>query len=51
MQETQVQYLAWEIPWTRKWQPTLVFLHGEFHGQKNLAGYNPWGCKKLDMTE
>ena len=20
------------------------------HGQ-NLAGYNPWGCKELDMTE
>ena len=40
-----------KIPWTRKWQPTLVFLHGEFHGQKNLAGYNPWGCKELDTTE
>ena len=21
------------------------------HGQRNLAGYNPWGCKELDMTE
>jgi len=21
------------------------------HGQRNLAGYSPWGCKELDMTE
>ena len=31
--------------WRRKWQPTPVFLPGEFHGQRNLAGYNPWGHK------
>ena len=23
----------------------------EFHGQRSLAGYNPWGCKELDTTE
>ena len=37
--------------WNRKWQPTPVFLPGEFHGQKDLAGYGPWGHKKSDMTE
>ena len=21
------------------------------HGQRSLAGYSPWGCKKSDMTE
>ena len=21
------------------------------HGQRSLAGYNPWGCKELDTTE
>ena len=21
------------------------------HGQRSLAGYSPWGCKELDMTE
>ena len=21
------------------------------HGQRNLAGYSPWGCKELDMNE
>ena len=29
----------------RKWQPTPVFLPGESHGQRSLAGYSPWGCK------
>ena len=27
--------------WRRKWQPTPVFLPGESHGQRNLAGYSP----------
>ena len=34
-----------KIPWRRKWQPTAVFLPGESHGQRNLAGYGPWGHK------
>ena len=21
------------------------------HGQRSLAGYSPWGCQVLDMTE
>ena len=28
-----------------------VFLPGEFHGQRNLAGYISWGRKELDTTE
>ena len=40
-----------QIPWRRKWQPTPVFLPGEFHGQRSLAGYSPWGHKELDTTE
>ena len=40
-----------KIPWRREWQPTPVFLPGEFHGQRSLAGYSPWGCKESDMTE
>jgi len=35
----------------KKWQPTPLFLPGEFHGQRSLAGYSPWGHKELDMTE
>ena len=35
------------IPWRRKWQSTPVFLLGKFHGQRSLAGYNPWGNKSI----
>ena len=31
--------------------PTPVFLTGEFHGWRNLAGYSPLGCKELDTME
>ena len=31
-----------KIPWRRKWQPTLVFLPGEFHAQRSLEGYCSW---------
>ena len=51
MQEMQVESLGWEDPWRRAWQPTLVFLPGESHGQKSLMGYSPWGCKESDMAE
>ena len=37
--------------WRRKWQYTTVFLPGKFHGQRNLAGYSPWGRKEADTTE
>ena len=37
--------------WRREWQSSPVFLPGEFHGQRSLAGYSPWSCKELDMTE
>ena len=40
-----------KIPWRREWLPTPVFLPGEFHGQRSLLGYSPWGHKELDMTE
>ena len=40
-----------KIPWIMAWQPTPVFLPGKFHRQKSLAGYSPWGHKRLDATE
>ena len=40
-----------KILWRRKWQPTPVFLPGEFHGQRSLVGYSPGGHKESDMTE
>ena len=35
-----------KIPWGREWQLTPVFLPGEFHEQRSLAGYSPWDCKE-----
>ena len=32
-------------PWRREWQPTPVFLPGEFHGQRSLVGYSPGVAK------
>ena len=32
-----------KIPWRREWQPTPVFLPGEFHEQRNLVGQSPCG--------
>ena len=26
----------------RKWQPIPVFLPGDFHKHRSLAGYSPW---------
>ena len=37
--------------WRRAWQPAPVFLPGESHGQRSLAGYSPWGRKESDPTE
>ena len=39
---------AWvgKIPWRRKWQLSPVVLPGESHGQRSLAGYNQWSCKR-----
>ena len=33
--------LVGKIHWKRTWQPTQVFLSGESHGQRSLAGYSP----------
>ena len=27
--------------------PLLIFLPGESHGQRSLAGYSPWGHREL----
>ena len=47
MQTTQVPCLGWEGAWRRKWQLTPVFLPGKSHGHGSLAGYIPWGHKRL----
>ena len=51
MRETWVRSWVGKIPWRRERLPTLVFWPGEFHGQRSLAGYSPWGRKKFDTAE
>ena len=51
MQETLFYSWVRKIPWRRKWHPTPVFLPGESHGWRSLAGHSPWGCKESNMTE
>ena len=51
MRETWVQSLGWADP-LEKGKPThSSILAWEFHGQRSLVGYSPWGCKESDTTE
>ena len=40
MQEMQIGKI-------QAWQPTPVFLPGKSHGERSLAGYSPWGPKRV----
>ena len=52
MWETWIQSLGWEDPLEKEMAThSLVFLPGEFHGQRSLVGYSPWVCKELDRME
>ena len=48
VQETWVRSLGQEDPLEKE---MVIFLPGEFHGQRSLAGYSPWGRKESDKTE
>ena len=47
------RFVPWDgkIPWRRERLPTSAFWPGEFHEQRSLADYSPWGCKELDTIE
>ena len=45
MQETWVQFLGWGDTLEKEMATTPVFLPGESHGQRSLAGYSPGGHK------
>ena len=51
IQETWVQTLGQEDPLEKEMVTPPVFLSGEFHEQRSLVGYSPWGCKELDASE
>ena len=51
MQETLVLSLGGEDPGRKEWLLTLVFLPGEFHGERDLVGYSSWDHKESDVTQ
>ena len=53
LQRRKPRFNPWvgKILWRKEWQPTLVFLPGEFRGQRSLVGYSPWGHRESDMTQ
>ena len=44
-QETRVQSLSREDPQRKEWLPVPVFMPGEVHGERSLAGCSSWGCR------
>ena len=52
LQQGRCEFDPWirKIPWRRKWQPTPVFLPGEFHGQRNLVGCSQWGHNRVKQN-
>ena len=50
MQETRVQSLGQEDPLEKRMTTHSSILPGEFHGQRSLLNYNPWGRIESDMT-
>ena len=53
MQETWVQSLGWEDPLEQcmATHSSIFAWRIPLPGQRNLAGYSPWGCKESDGTE
>ena len=47
MEEKWVQSLGWEDLLERGMAIHPVFLPVDSHGQRNLEGNNPWGCKRV----
>ena len=35
------------IPWSRKWQRTPLFLPGKFREYRILVGHSPWVCRRV----
>ena len=51
MQETQVRSWGQEDPLEKEMATYSSILAGEFHGQRSLTGYSPWGRKESDTTK
>ena len=46
-QDTLVRSLGQEDPLEKEMLPTPAFLSGKSHGQRSLAGYSPWGLRRI----
>ena len=51
MWETWIGSLDWKDTLEKGTATYSSIQPGEFHGQKRLADYSPWGCKESDTTE
>ena len=51
VEETWFNPQVGKVPWRREWLSTPVFLPEEFHGQKCLVGYSPWGGVTESWTQ
>ena len=51
MQKTKVQSLGQEDPLEKRMATHSSILPREFHGQRSLGGYSPWGHRESDTTE
>ena len=51
MQEMGFRSLGWEDPLEKKMAIHSSIFAEESYGHRSLAGYSPWGHKKLDTTE
>ena len=47
------EFNSWvgKISWRREWLFSPVFLLGEFHGQRILVSYSPWGYKESRYSQ
>ena len=47
-QSQRSSFFPFRLPmlhWSRKWQPTAVFLRGKSCGQRSLVGCSSWDCR------
>ena len=51
LRETQVHFLGWEDFLKKGMATHSSILAWRIPRQRSLAGYSPWDCKELDMTE
>ena len=49
LQSRRPRFNPWirKFPGRREWQPIPVFLSGEFHGQRSLAGLQSMGLQRV----